>query len=542
MSTFMNALAKNEKSYTKNGGTAYKTSGSALVDLNFGVPYLRNAASSFYGKTDESSYYHSGNPQLNVVDALRMFIAAYDESPNYALKWMMYARHIHLGLGERDVFRLILTKLGEVYPEMVLQFILGTEVWTYGRWDDVLRIYFDTTSDVLHNGLGELIRSQFNRDVLGSSLGESISLLAKWMPSNNTSSKSTRKDAVYMQDLLQLSPREYRKTLSMLRKHLDIVDRKAALNEWHDINYNHVPSKANLKYKDAFMRHDGNRRTAYLEELAKGSESVKIHAQAMFLYDIVHAYFNVTYNNNRSWSIGIGKEDATLEALWDAQEAPTAYEDMLVVRDGSGSMISYVSSSSTVTALDVADSIALYCAQHNQSEAFKNKFITFSCRPQFVDVSRCNTLKQKLNVLRKYDDYSNTDIERTFDLILDTAVKNDLAQCELPSRILIISDMQFDGATQHSDNESVIESCRNKFEKAGYELPRLIFWNVNSYAHKTIPLQSHPSGVILVSGFSKSIVDMVLRQDLDPLQALKAELDEKCGIVDEVFKDWALSA
>lgn len=155
-----------------------------------------------------------------------------------------------------------------------------------------------------------------------------------------------------------------------------------------------------------------------------------------------------------------------------------------------------------------------------------------------VDISMCQTLRDKLRRLHRFEDYSNTDIEATFDLILDTAVKNHLPQEELPSACLIISDMQFDQATAHDDNTTVIESCRQKFESLGYSMPRLIFWNVSVYAHNTIPLQVHPSGVILVSGFSKSIVDMVVSRELNPETALKAELDAKCSIVDTVLQDY----
>ena len=137
-----------------------------------------------------------------------------------------------------------------------------------------------------------------------------------------------------------------------------------------------------------------------------------------------------------------------------------------------------------------------------------------------------------------FDDLRNMDIGVTFDLILNTAVKNHLPQEELPSSCLIISDMQFDQATNHEDNTTVIESCRRKFEALGYNMPRLIFWNVSVYAHNTIPVQMHPSGVILVSGFSKSIVDMVVSRELDPEMALKAELDAKCSIVDTVLQDY----
>ena len=535
MNTFMDALTNNEKSYTANGGTAYSTSGSMLVDLNFSVPSLRNVAVNFYGKSTHDRYFYSADGVMDAVEALRLFITSYEEDPLYTMKWLMYARHIKLGLGERDVFRMMLTKIGDLHPEMALQFIIGTELWNYGRWDDVLRIFLDTTSGILHDGLGALIANQFRRDVMACGLGDSISLLAKWMPSNNTSSKQKRSEAIILQSLLHLSAREYRKTLSRLREYLAVVDRKASLNQWNDINYNHVPSKANLKYRNAFLKHDEERRQAYLTSLEKGDDSVKINANSMFLYDIVQAYID----NNSCWRNILRPYDETLEQLWHAQESPKDYDDILVIRDGSGSMGQQLSGNSSVTALNVADSIALYCAQHNKNESFKNRFITFSNRPQMVDISMCETLRDKLRRLHRFDDYSNTDIEAKFDLILDTAVKNHLRQEELPSACLVISDMQFDQATKHEDNTTVIESCRKKFEALGYTMPRLIFWNVSVYAHNTIPVQMHPSGVILVSGFSKSIVDMVVSGEVNPEMALKAELDAKCSIVDTVLQGYA---
>ena len=534
MNTFMNALTNNEKSYTANDGTAYRTSGSPLVDLNFSVSALRQAAVDFYGKSKHNSHFYSTDRTMDAVEALRLFITSYEEDPLYTMKWLMYARHIKLGLGERDIFRMMLTKIGDLHPEMALQFIIGTELWNYGRWDDVLRIFFDTTSTILHDGLGELIANQFRRDIIGCGLGDSISLLAKWMPSNNTSSKEKRSEAVILQSLLHLSAREYRKTLSRLREYLAVVDRKASLNQWNDINYNHVPSKANLKYRNAFLKHDEERRKAYLTSLQKGDDAVKINANSMFLYDIVQAYVKA----DSCWDSSLNPYDETLEQLWNAQESPKDYDDILVIRDGSGSMGQQLSGNSSVTALSVADSIALYCAQYNKNESFKNRFITFSNRPQMVDISMCQTLRDKLRRLHRFDDFSNTDIEVTFDLILDTAVKNHLPQDELPSSCLIISDMQFDQATAHDDNTTVIESCRQKFESLGYTMPRLNFWNVSVYAYNTIPVQMHPSGVILVSGFSKSIVDMVVSRELNPETAPKAELDAKCSIVDTVLQDY----
>lgn len=519
----MKALENSELTETHNGASAYKTSGSKLVDLNFSVPSLRNAAIAHYGKKQESYFYYGEESLMTVGEALRLALDSFAEDPMYTWKWLMYARHIKLGLGERDVFRMILTKFSNVEPELTLRFITGTELWNYGRWDDVLRIYFDTESEVVEETLGGIIVRQFERDVRGAEMGDAISLLAKWMPSNNTSSKAARAEAILLQGLLALSSKEYRQTLSKLRKHLEVVDRKASLQEWSEIDYERVPSKANLKYRNAFLAHDEERRRAYLDSLVKGD--VKINSNAAFLYDIVSAY-------RRHNAV-----DATLEEMWKSQVTVGDLEDVLVIRDGSGSMCSQVSSNSHVTAMDVADSIALYCASHNTNPVYRGKFITFSSRPRFVDVSKAKTLRGKLNILEREDDCSNTDLEKTFQLILRTAIKYQMKQSDLPKACLIISDMQFDDATYHVEQETLMEGIAKRYREYGYEVPKLIFWNVSCYAHNTVPLQQHPTGVILVSGFSKSIVDMVMSGELDPEKALKAELDSKFSIVDRIFEE-----
>ena len=168
----------------------------------------------------------------------------------------------------------------------------------------------------------------------------------------------------------------------------------------------------------------------------------------------------------------------------------------------------------------------------------KIDFITFSNRPQMVDISMCQTLRDKLRRLHRFDDYSNTDIEATFDLILDTAVRNHLRQDELPSSCLIISDMQFDQVTKHEDNTTVIKSCRQKFEALGYTMRGLssgmyLSMHTIQFLYKCIQVVSY-----FVSGFSKSIVDMVVSRELDPETALKAELDAKCSIVDTVLNGY----
>ena len=176
-------------------------------------------------------------------------------------------------------------------------------------------------------------------------------------------------------------------------------------------------------------------------------------------------------------------------------------------------MLSFVSGS--VSASDICDSICLYCAEHN-SGAFKNKFITFSSKPRVVDLTNFKTLGDKLGELSSYDDWTNTDLDRTFKLILDTAVKNGYKQEDMPKTILIVSDMNFDSGCS---NIPLMEEIANNFAMCGYKLPKLVFWNVSA-GNMVVPIQQNDNGVILVSGFSKNLVEMVVSSDIDPYKAL----------------------
>ena len=145
------------------------------------------------------------------------------------------------------------------------------------------------------------------------------------------------------------------------------------------------------------------------------------------------------------------------------------------------------------------------------------------------------SLQSKLKILIAEDECSNTDIERTFDLILKTAADNHMKQDEIPANVVIISDMEFDccrrsynwetGETYCAD-EKLFNAIAAKWAAAGYKLPRLVFWNVNSRTG-TIPVSENELGVALVSGFSQNIADMVLSGELDPWKLLVDKLNSE---------------
>lgn len=360
-------------------------------------------------------------------------------------------------------------------------------------------------------------------------MNNSISLLAKWMCSENTSSRQTKKYAKILREGLGLSSREYRKMLSEMRKYLDVVEVKMSNKDWSEIKYEAVPSRANLIYNNAFLRNDEARRREYLGKLEKGE--TKINASTLFPHDIVHKY-TIRYG----WKYSINQKDATIEALWKAlPDTVNGCGNTIVVADGSGSMTTQVDRSSSVTALEVANALAIYFAEHSSGQ-FKDKYITFSERPQIVDFSNATSLHDKLQIALAHDECANTNIEKVFYLILDTAIKNRMKQEDLPQNILIISDQEFDSCASCGNNRSswdfkkpsqrLFDVIALKYANAGYSIPRLVFWNVNSRTG-TIPVKENELGVALVSGFSVNIAKMVLSNKLDPYECLLETLNSE---------------
>lgn len=493
---FMNAMANtlnNEFNYarTENGALGFRTTGKALLDLNFAVASLRKA---------------------NENDIVNCFIKAFGEDKVLAMKWLFFARDAREGLGERRLFRVILSNLVNSNPEMVIPLI--NLISEYGRYDDMWCLLDNKESAKV---VLELVDKQLTEDLKNMNAGKPISLLAKWLPSANCSSKQSKKYAKQIFKALGLTEREYRKALSKFRKYLNVVEVKMSNKEWSEINYEAVPSRANLIYNSAFLRNDEVRRREYLGKLEKGE--AKINASVLFPHDIVHKY------STGRWS-SLGSKDAAIEAMWKAlPDTVKGCGNTMVVADGSGSMTVPVDLHSHVTALEVANALAIYFAEHSSGE-FKDKYITFSSNPRLVDFSKCNSLHDKLQVALNHNEVSNTNIEKVFDLILTTAVNNKMHQEDMPKNVLIISDMEFDYATTGRPNARLFETIVQRFEAAGYKIPRLVFWNVNSRTG-TIPVKENDLGVALVSGFSVNVAKMVLSGKLDPYECLLETLNSE---------------
>lgn len=485
----LHIVLDNRMKLTENGAAGYETTGKALVDLNFAVASLRSR--------DEE-------------EIVKRFIPAFYEDKMLAMKWLFFLRDVRGGLGERRTFRIIMKYLAGSFPEMV-NALVGIMA-EYGRFDDLLCL-FDTP--VEETALF-VLKEQLEKDVQSMESGENVSLCAKWMPGNNTSSEDSREMAAKLQNFMGLTAKEYRKMLASLRKYLLVTEVYMSSNHWNEIDYGRVASRANLLYRKAFMVHDEERRKNFLKEVEE--KGAVMHGGVLMPHKIVTQY---TVRNG--WRLSVNTEDAALEALWkNLSDTVAGAENVLCVVDGSGSMLCPVGEGST-TALHVSNALGIYFAER-MGGAYHNRFITFSNTPKYVDLSACRTLKEKLELAFSNNDCTNTNIEATFRLVLETAVRNRLRQEELPATILVISDMEFDQAVWGRKTDTLFGTIKMQFAFHGYKMPKLVFWNVNSRTN-VIPVRQNELGVGLVSGFSVNICNMVLSNELDPFMCLKKVLE-----------------
>jgi len=508
---FSNALKKKGKKInslekTENGAVALSTTDSALLDMLWKVS-ARDASAM-----------------------MSNFEKVYNEDPKLAYKFLFWIRDPRNGLGERKLFRDLFAYSLNLSPDRndEMKDHLLKKIAEYGRFDDGISILFDDVPRYnpkeRRDEFVKHLAYQLKEDVKNKEAGKSISLLAKWMPSENTSSKETRKKAKQIRTILGWTPENYRKLLSGLRQYLDVVERKMSANEWTKIDYEKVPSQANLKYNDAFLKHDTDNRRKFLEDLKKGD--AKVNAKTLHPHQIIHSMTEHCSEDNTS----------LMNSMWKALPSYNL-SDTLVIRDGSGSMYSANIRGTKIKIATVCDALTILCTERMEGP-LKNQFITFSENPQYVNLSECEDLRSKLDFMRNFNDVSNTDLYKVFEMILDLALENDFKQEDLPKRLLIVSDMQFDSmnhnshAPDHRWSDTLFDSFVKKFKKHGYKIPHLVFWNLDADAGRmTVPTTDNELGITYLSGFSQNALEMVLNNEMNPMKALLKTLER----YDEIF-------
>ena len=508
--------------HSENGALMHESTFNPLLDFNFKISSYRN------------------DKLLGMNDWIRVLS---DNSilPKTKVKYLFYLRDAREGVGERDLFRSSLLATCRSYPQLMLPLL--KYVPEYGRWDDLVWLLDMVDAEdfpSIQQEVKSIIRNQWVKDIEDTNAGKPISLMAKWLPSTNASSKTTIRRGRMIAEVLGLNESIYRKALSKLRERLNVTETNLSAKTYEKIVYSEVPSKAALLYKNAFQRNDELRYQEYLEGLRKGTE--KVNASVTMPYEIIRKYcqqmgitLGSAYYNRKHQTVIDSHVDELLEQAW--KNIPC--EDIsstLVVCDSSGSMCQPVSGSTKAQCIEISNALAIFFAEHSKGE-FKDKFITFSSRPQFVDLSKCSTLAHKIHIASLYDDYSNTDLYAVFKLILDTAIKGNMKQEDLPKNILIASDMHFDQFS--NEYETLVETIRREYSEAGYEMPCLIWWNLTNRSTVFPEIRGNCK---LISGFSANNYKMIMSDKLDPWLALMDVLNSKrYDIIDKTIDSLELT-
>jgi len=486
---FVNGLKTEEnKTYTTNGCQALKSTNNSLLDLFGSIGSLRS-------RTED--------------DITRMFSLAFAEDKLLATKMSFYCRDIRDGgQGERNTPKVIWKFLAKNYPEIIKKNIAN--IAYFGRFDDL----YCLIGTPVEEDVWKFIYTQIIEDIKNMNANKPISLAAKWLKSCNASSKETIKLGKLTAKNLHLSPKDYRHVLSSLRAYINVTEVKMSANKWDKIDYEKVPSKAMNIYRNAFKSHDTEGFADYIGAVVKGE--AKINATTLFPYDIAEKYLGTSYmwgGNFRGYSSQI---DPVLEEQWKALPNYVDGENnVLVMADVSGSMRGRPMATSV--------GLATYFAERN-SGAFKNLFMSFSSRPQLVELKGESLYERITNVMKTHWDM-NTNIESAFNMVLMTALKNNVPANQMPKAIVIISDMQFDSASGR--DWTFYDKMKTKFNTAGYEIPNIVFWNVND-TQDTFHAFSDYHGVQMASGQSASTFKQILANfDSTPYESMLKTLNSE---------------
>ena len=486
MNKFLNGLT-NSTNYTvtENGAVAHKSTKSDLLDM-----FAMGAA--MRKRSDE--------------DVILMFRKAFQENPTYALKCLFYIRDVRGGQGERRFFRVVMRDLATWNTEAAkrnLRFVPE-----FGRWDD-LYVFVGTP---LEDAALNIMKEQLALDIQC----KTPSLLAKWLKSENTSSAESRRLANITREAMGMTHKQYRKTLSVLRARINVLERLMSENRWDEIEFDKIPSKAGMIYKNAFARHDlqraqSEKNVQTYEQFAKDTTK-KVNAKTLYPYECVAE----AIKNMCGWHSAAMDDTNRLmtNKYWEnlADYFQGASLNALAVVDTSASMRG--------TPIEVAVSLGMYCAEKAQGP-FAGHYVSFSSRPQLIKVEGVDFCDKVYRIWRT-NLCENTNIEATFDMLLNTAIRNKCSQDELPQNIIVISDMEFDQArgryhydwttrsyiSNDAETETLMEGIARKWAAAGYQMPHLIFWNVDARQNNIPMLGNGP--ISFVSGFSPSIFQTIM--------------------------------
>lgn len=494
----INRISENKNiTTTENGATAFNSTGDCNLDLFFKL--IRNT-------------------ECEKINDL--FYKAWLEDPETAVKILLNSRDCRHGKGEKLIVLYALQWLRKYKPCTYLKnILLFLEV---GYYRDLLQIvkYAEMdgqpvlgTNDMIEL---ELFANKLKEDEVKYSNQESISLAAKWAPTechkDDREYEFARRIAriLYPGNKITHSLKLYRQLLTKLRKHIKVVESKMAHNEWNEIEYSTVPSKSHKLHTAAFKRHDLERYEKYIEDLKQNKTTIKSTGLQP------HELTNASYNS-------------TIQMQWDDMITKLKETSKL----GNVLPLCDVSSSMSGMPMDVCIALGLVITELVEGP-FKDKVLTFETNPNLITI-KGKQLNERVRELRNASWGGSTNLTAAFEQILSYAVMMNCTQEQLPKTLIIFSDMQFDHACNDVSNarsKTVFQDAKDKFEAEGYKLPSVIFWNLRDTA-SSFPVTKDENGVALISGYSAEVLKVIMKdpEDINPIRMMMTVLEQYKNVV-----------
>lgn len=459
---FVDAL-RTKDTFTENGQPTNSSSLSASVDLFFTLGAVRAIMRTNIGKNR----------------VIAKFEQAMVENPLIAMKLLFWARNVRGGAGERNVFRTLVTHMAEKQDVRIFQNIHN--IAYFGRWDDMIA-FMDT------------VYEKYAIDEYAKALKTGHGLAAKWAPRLGGKNNPTKKRfANKLRASMNLTAKDYRKLIVEMT---DVVETAMCQKDWSKIDYEKVPSLAMTRYNKAFSKHDWERFSQFGKNVTKGD--AKINVKAIYPYDLIK-----TLRVSRD-QIGV------VEAQWAKQidYLEDSNERLFTMVDVSGSMkISRISGD--ITPMDVAVSLGLYISERTKGP-YKDAFMTFSKDPRIQYVK--GSISQKMRSMMNADWGMNTNLEKAFTHILEKSRAMNVPPEQMPTILLILSDMEFDSCVS-TPSFTAMENIKEQYAAFGYEVPKVVFWNIEN-RHGNTPVNFKEDGTALVSGLSPSILKGILKGNI----------------------------
>jgi len=496
---------------TENGALAHNGTGDACLDL-----FIKSVRG------------------LTGIDLETRMLAAWNENPETMLQIVYNNRDCRGGKGERALFFEMAIWLRRNHWK-TYKLNLNNLI-QLGRFKDLIDISVLAFDDCLENKYYELqqLANYLVTDYLRFMTDKKdITLCAKWCPTRDNDATRKHKltkhfiNILFDADNSHLNyPDEWKSVVSgwkkkygegntneiyrkevlvPLRKHIGIVESLMTSGNWTGIKLPQVPAKAMAKYRKAFAKHIPEMLNEYLEKLKTGA--TKINTTGQTPYDIVHAnYMNFNYSGFQ--------EDDVLEAQWNDMVAKSKAANQLTrtvsVVDVSGSMGG--------TPLEVAIALGLFTSLlPDETDPFYRRLITFSEQPAFHSVVGDN-LSSMLNSVHHMNWGMNTDFNAVFRLILDTGKQLELTQEQMPKRVIVYTDMEFDAA--QSRTKTNFQEITSMYAKSGYVMPQMVFWNLRASSNNAMPVTKDENGCAFLSGYSAELLKGLMDGEIDPIKIM----------------------